>query len=1238
MSFLLRPPSSPAPLFRARRSGLRLRLAAATAAMAALVSAGSARALTTGSYCVDASNGTTNNCTSNDVTFVLVGLGIQGDGCVNTNDTVSITLQAIVRNTTAQTRYDIGLWVNTDGTSAKTGGATTCARDHLQPVGTAFDTTCGTGHLNLTGGSGPYLNQDGDSCGDLFDGGASGTGCGTPWPDSVYNFPAPITFPCRDPSNSGFVNIPTCATWGNQVNEVSNETGANAGQCLNDNDLFPGTKAKCDCADSPTTIPSPRLALTCTCSPSTVRQNASTSCTVHFSNNITCTPDATTPERFRCGVASFVRFKAAYDNTKGSVFTTSEDTGGTISDSGSVLTWTPKDLASQGGTLGVIAGSETGNMTFQYYVNPTAPNGTASIPVTAYWSNSSSFSPEVSQSALSTTCAITISDQATYAAVTGFAAKSENGRVVATWDTAAEAGTLAFELERLDPRSGRYLPVAGRALPAIQQVAGGHYRALDAAAPLGDSLSYRVVEIEAGGARHTYGPFTVAVEPSGGPGRLLPADRDFAALPKAPTARLARAAALSGTTARAAKAPGTAAAATSIARVKIETTAQGAYRVATAALAAALGDQPSRVAADLAAGRYRLTHAGSAVAWQPADDGDGLVFYAQAIDSPFTLKNAYWLERGAGSLMATAAAAPAAGTPGASFPETLHLETDAFPSPFAGTDPRGDFWFWKSFLAGDPDVGRATVSVAVPSPAGGPASLVVNLLGFGGDQGVELRWNGASLGSDAWQGTGPHTATFSLPAGALLDGANQVELVAQQGIFFLDSFDLSYARSYRAASGALAFRGAGNAAVTVGGFASAAVGLYDLSDPQKPVRLSGIAAQPAAGGYQVSFAPRSAGVPYLAAGREGLLAPAGVTGVPASALRDGGNAASYVILTAAPLASAAGRLAALRAKQGLTAMVVDVAEVMNEFGDGLYDPEAIRSFLRYASQRWQGPPRYVALAGKGTFDPRNLQGYGNDVVPALLAATADGLVPSDALYGDLDGDGLPDLAVGRIPAVTAADLAGYVDKLSAYEGGPAAPSLGRATFASDVPDGAGDFAATSAALAQAVSGRLAVDTIALPAGAGAADLAARRADLFADVRSGRLLLNYVGHGGLDRLSSLGLLTTGDVAQLGNGARLPLMTTFTCIVGLFAYPSVSSLGEELVLVPGGGTSALFGPVGLSSNAEAQALGGAVLGQVVGGTGRLGDRILRGETAFVAGGGDRRFLAVYGLLGDPALVLP
>src|SRR6476469_1076807 len=67
-----------------------------------------ARAVVTG-QCVQARGG--NSCTANDVTFVLVGLGGQTDGCVGPTDTVTLNLGAKVSNTTAQTRYDIGMYI-----------------------------------------------------------------------------------------------------------------------------------------------------------------------------------------------------------------------------------------------------------------------------------------------------------------------------------------------------------------------------------------------------------------------------------------------------------------------------------------------------------------------------------------------------------------------------------------------------------------------------------------------------------------------------------------------------------------------------------------------------------------------------------------------------------------------------------------------------------------------------------------------------------------------------------------------------------------------------------------------------------------------------------------------------------------------------------------------------------------------------------------------------------------------
>jgi hypothetical protein len=130
----------------------------------------------------------------------------------------------------------------------------------------------------------------------------------------------------------------------------------------------------------------------------------------------------------------------------------------------------------------------------------------------------------------------------------------------------------------------------------------------------------------------------------------------------------------------------------------------------------------------------------------------------------------------------------------------------------------------------------------------------------------------------------------------------------------------------------------------------------------------------------------------------------------------------------------------------------------------------------------------------------------------------------------------------------------------------------------------------------------------------------------------------VGHGGLDRITSEGLLLTSDVAQLGNGSRAPVMTALTCLIAQFAYPSVGSLGEELVLRGDGGVAALFGPTWLSHNGDAGELGRLLLPRLAApGSGRLGDRVLRGLNDYAAAGGSRETLRVYTLLGDPALAL-
>jgi hypothetical protein len=99
-----------------------------------------------------------------------------------------------------------------------------------------------------------------------------------------------------------------------------------------------------------------------------------------------------------------------------------------------------------------------------------------------------------------------------------------------------------------------------------------------------------------------------------------------------------------------------------------------------------------------------------------------------------------------------------------------------------------------------------------------------------------------------------------------------------------------------------------------------------------------------------------------------------------------------------------------------------------------------------------------------------------------------------------------------------------------------------------------------------------------------------------------------------------------------------MTALTCLISQFAYPAVSSLGEELVLQRDGGVAALYGPTWLSHNAPATELGRYLLPRLTApDSGRLGDRLLAGLANYAAAGGDRQMLQLYTLLGDPALVL-
>jgi len=345
------------------------------------------------------------------------------------------------------------------------------------------------------------------------------------------------------------------------------------------------------------------------------------------------------------------------------------------------------------------------------------------------------------------------------------------------------------------------------------------------------------------------------------------------------------------------------------------------------------------------------------------------------------------------------------------------------------------------------------------------------------------------------------------------------------------------------------------------------------------------------------------------------------------------NRIDYLVITSRDLAAAAQELADYRSNQGLRVGVATFEDICDLLTGGLRTPEAIPELLAYARATWAEAPWMVVLAGNGHYD--YLAALNNEInhVPPMLLQTHDGIFASDSLLVDSGSDDLPDIAIGRLPALTVADLSEMIAKIKAYEADFGTAWQNDLVLAADATDAkAGDFSAANtkvAALTEAphvVSERIDLDDTAI---------AQARLNLLNRFETGSGFIHYTGHGGLMNLSAQGLLKTTDVDAMAN-TRKPVIVALSCLVGRFEAPGVDSLGELLMRRTGGGAVAVWGPSGLSRNAPASELGEAFYrGILQEGAGTLGPAILQARCGLQSDLFTGDTLSIYNLLGDPAL---
>lgn len=840
-----------------------------------------------------------------------------------------------------------------------------------------------------------------------------------------------------------------------------------------------------------------------------------------------------------------------------------------------------------------------------------------------------------------------------FALVSSFDAYQDAGRVVVRWETAGEVGTVGFYLWRLNPATGEFEQVNGELLPALLgSPEGGTYRFVDAAAIPGESYTYRLLEIQHRGGERAHGPFTVdtgkrdaAAEPMSGtydmrpypyarrPAReapRMPKDRqDGRQTPDSFNIRLSRLAVPQP-------------------RVRVVTREAGLVYLSAPALAALLGESTETMQGWIEQGNLAASTQGQAIACMPAEDNEGVYFYTETIDSRYTNRNVYWVEEGAGLAMSRVEGqGPAPVGSAQVFTQTAHFEEDKSAQTALAESPDDDYWFWESVVAGVSDFDRRSLPFRTDGVAAeGTATLTVYLQGgtdtpTDPDHHVVLTLNGTEIGEAWWNGFETYDLVVDVPAAALLDGENTLEVKglrdtgAAHSVFYVDSLDVAYPRHYRAVGDSLLFHGGGHAVVTVEGFSSPDISVLDVTNPREPVVVAATTVDEGDGDYRVTLAPASPDAQYLALTMTALAAPESVVADMPSGLTEVLSAADYLVIAPQQLLAAAQSLADYRASKGLKTMVVDLQDVYDDFNYGIASPEAIKTFLSYAYQNWRRAPKYVVLAGNGTYDYKDNWGRGDNLLPPLMVSTPYGLFASDTRLADVVGDdGVPEMAIGRLPVVSASQLQAMVGKIMAYDAAPGGEWEGRVMMVADNADEAGDFPADSDAVAALVPPEYAVDKIYLSSD----NFAATRSALLQGINNGALLLNYIGHAGWNRLADEGLLVNADVPGLTNGARLPMVVGMTCTAGRFELPGRDVLSEALLLHEGGGAVAVWSPTGLSLSPLAKVLDEAFFRAVFWHRRNVvGDAVVAALQVYASQGLPPFMLDIYNLLGDPATEL-
>jgi len=491
--------------------------------------------------------------------------------------------------------------------------------------------------------------------------------------------------------------------------------------------------------------------------------------------------------------------------------------------------------------------------------------------------------------------------------------------------------------------------------------------------------------------------------------------------------------------------------------------------------------------------------------------------------------------------------------------------------------------------------------MAIESPDLTGGDVTVSVVALGGnvyDNNINVELNGTLVTKADISGLVRKSITAKVPASTLKTEGNVVTISSDEDLeapyqsVSIESISVKYPLLASTADDSLIYKATEGVNVATG-FSSDSVSVYQVSK-RGIVKVDASAAN-ANGSFGVAFSSAKGTATYIA-GENGTLTPEVKNMVVVDESINSG-AAEYLIIS--------------------------------QYGLGVPSSQAIQDYIAYAASEMG--TKMVLIVGGETNDPHNYRSQSVSFVPTMYVQTITGKsfnhTPSDAAYGDLDSDGIPDIAVGRLPVKTLAELDNVVSKIASYE----QRGYDNVLLAVDEKDNGAnyDFDKQADSIEASISGieRLSLD---------GANKEAAKAEFFSALENGTALTSWFGHSNGAQWSSDFLSARDFKDQLKNAGKPTVMAQFGCYNAYFAdHSGMQSISDVALLNSKNGAATVLGSSSLSLAQSEAKLAKEFFDSLLNSGLTIGEAMIEAKQEI--GKSNNQIDVLYGwqILGDPAL---